>query len=227
METFLTITSVALNALVWIAIFTYAKKASLSTAKVRLVRVTSAILLAAWAAAVLTLAHRNFFADNNQPPHIMYAFALPLLVGLGLLFSKTFKAVLRAIPVYWTILIQFARTLGGLFVLAHLQGKLPGSFAYPAGIGDMIAGITAPFVAYFYYKNPAKARPYVYAWIVFGVLDFVDALVLGNVLAPPYISKLPLVVIPAFGVPREFVLQVYTLWQLGKNGQNKVQTAKP
>jgi len=219
-ETVLTTVSITINVLIWVAIYYYAKRASLSAAKVRFVRIKSAIVLAAWAVVVLTLAHSDFFADNSQPPHIMYAFMLPLLLGIGLLFSKTFRTVLRAIPAYWTILIQFARILGGLFIIAHFQGKLPGSFAYPAGIGDMIAGIAAPFVAYFYYKNPQKARPYVYAWIVFGILDFVDALVLGNVLAPPYIATLPLVVIPAFGVPREFLLQIYTLWQLRTDAQN-------
>lgn len=222
METLLTITSITINALIWVTIYYYAQKTPLSQAKIRLVRILSALVLAGWAAIVLTLAHRNFFADNSQPPHIIDASILPLLSGLLLLFSKTFRDILRTIPLYLTVGIQVVRILGGLFIIAYFQGKIPASFAFPAGIGDILTGITAPFVAYFYYKNPEKAKPYVYTWNIFGVLDFFDALALGNLINPPYISMLPLVIIPAFGVPRNFVLHMYTFWQLRKDGQRRV-----
>lgn len=220
MELTLTIASITLNTLLWIAIYYYAKKAPLSASRVLFVRIKSGIILATWAATVLALAHSGFFGEGSQQPHIAMAQLSVLLIGLILLFSKTFKAVLRAIPLYWTVGVQLSRILGGLFIIAHFQGKVPGSFAYPAGIGDILIGITAPFVAYAYYKNREKARPYVYVWNILGVLDLLDALVLGSIISPPAISTLPLVIIPAFGVPRNFVLHVYTFWQLRKSGQS-------
>lgn len=222
METLLTIASITINTLLWIAIYHYTKKTSLSVSRVLFVRIKSGIILAAWAATILLLAHSNFFSEGGQPPRIAIAQLSILLIGLLLLFSKTFKAVLRAIPLYWTVGVQAFRILGGLFIVAHFQGKIPGSFAYPVGIGDILVGITAPFVAYAYYKDKEKARPYVYAWNIFGVLDFFDALALGSIISPSAITTLPLVIIPAFGVPRNFALHMYTFWQLRKNGQDRI-----
>ena len=226
MELLLTIASITINILLGIAMYHYANKASLSASKRLFVRIESVLVLAAWAIIVLWLAHHAYFAEKTRPPHIVLVQLSVLTLGVLLLFSKTFKRILRAIPLYWTVGIQVTRMLGGLFIIAHFQGKVPGSFAYPAGIGDILTGLTAPFVAYGYYRNPQKARPFIYAWNIFGLLDFFDALALGGIISPKAITTLPLVIIPVFGVPRNFVLHLYTFWQLRQNAKHHIVSAR-
>ncbi len=115
------------------------------------------------------------------------------------------------------------RVLGGVFLIGYVQGLLPGIFALPAGIGDVLTGITAPLVAYWSYKNGKGARLIAYIWSSFGVLDLVNALTLGTLAnliktepTTALLAALPFVLIPAFGVPRALLLHGYTFWLLGK-----------
>jgi hypothetical protein len=45
------------------------------------------------------------------------------------------------------VLIQTFRILGGVFLVRYFQGELPGVFAIPAGVGDVLTGLFALLVA--------------------------------------------------------------------------------
>jgi hypothetical protein len=134
--------------------------------------------------------------------------------------------MLRAFPMHWLIGIQVFRVLGVVFLLRYVQGTLPGVFAIPAGIGDFVTGITAPFVAYWYYKQKPWSRGIAIAWNIFGLADLVNALVIGILYSPalriiaasgpPAQLVFPLVLIPTVAVPRAILLHAYTLWLLRK-----------
>jgi hypothetical protein len=106
--------------------------------------------------------------------------------------------------------------------------QLPGIFALPAGIGDVLTGITAPLVAYWSYKNGKGARLIAYIWCSFGTLDLVNAITLANLAnyiktepTTVLLAALPFVLIPASGVPRSLILHGYTFWLLGKRRTKK------
>ena len=117
----------------------------------------------------------------------------------------------------------FAVTLGALGAYA---GKLPGLFAFPAGIGDILVGVLAPIVALAYARNPQASGPLVLAWNILGIADLIVAVTTGFISAPSpllpslvqptseLISVLPLVVIPTFAVPLSIVLHVASLMKL-------------
>jgi hypothetical protein len=170
-----------------------------------------------WFAATPFLAQSGFFLGVGIP----LALVLTLIFGVVLMFSPTFRKLLTITPMHWIIGIQVFRVLGGMWLIGYAQGQLPGMFALPAGIGDTLTGLTAPLVAYWYYKKWKGARLIAFIWCLFGTLDLLDAITLANLTNPALIAVLPFVLIPAFGVPRSLVLHGYTFWLLGKRRTEK------
>src|SRR5262249_17770040 len=122
------------------------------------------VISAAWLLAIMWLASDNFFRNDVLPPRIPLALVLTLAFGYLLLLSSTFRSVIAAIPQHWLIAIQTFRILGGVFLIRYLQGELPGLFAIPAGVGDVLTGIFAPLVAYAWYSGKSYARSAAIAW---------------------------------------------------------------
>jgi hypothetical protein len=101
---------------------------------------------------------------------------------------------------------------------------LPGYFAWPAAVGDMFIGATAPFLLSQIGKTGfVQSRAFVF-WNILGMLDLVVAvgmgglgsLLVGNpagVFPTTIMSQLPLVMVPTFLVPLFLVLHVIALLQ--------------
>ena len=105
----------------------------------------------AWLALVWWLAVDGTFRPRPRGgiPALPIAIFLPLLVGLPLLLrSKRVGAVLDAMPASWLVGLQAYRVFGGIFLVAWSRGDLSGTFALPAGSGDVLVGLLALPVAY-------------------------------------------------------------------------------
>ena len=76
--------------------------------------------------------------------------------------------MIAAVPQQWIVGVQLYRALGAIFLILYAAGKLPGLFAWPAGIGDIAIGFLAPVVGLAYARAPHKAAGVVAAWNVFG-----------------------------------------------------------
>src|SRR5258707_15602708 len=119
------------------------------------------------------------FRNDVLPPRIPAALLVTLAVGYLFLLSRTFRDIIAAIPQHWLIGIQTFRVLGGVFIVRYLQGEMPGFFAIPAGVGDVLTGIFAPLVAYWLYSGKSYGRGAAIAWNLFGMADLVDAVAIG------------------------------------------------
>ena len=106
----------------------------------------------------MLFAANNFFRNDVVPPRIPSAMLITLSTGYLLLFSASFRGIIGAIPQHRLIGIQAFRILGGLFLVRYLQGEVPALFAIPAGVGDLLTGIFAPLVAYWWYSGKPYAR---------------------------------------------------------------------
>jgi hypothetical protein len=115
------------------------------------------------------------------------------------------------VPQHWLIGIQTFRIMGSVWLVRYFAGQLPGLFALPAGIGDVATGLLAPFVAYAWYSGKPYARGAAIAWNLFGMADLVDAVVLGTLTGGAGGIVFPIVLIPAYGVPRAFLIHSYSL----------------
>ena len=118
----------------------------------------------AFPAGILLLAANDFFRDDVTPPRVSLALGLTLLLGYLALLSRDFRTIIAAIPQHWLIGIQTFRILGGVFLVRYFQGELPAVFAIPAGVGDVLTGIFAPLVAYWWFTGKSYARGAAIGW---------------------------------------------------------------
>ncbi len=202
-----------------------------------------ATAVTAWFGLTLVLAASGVYETNagtTLPPAIAAAVGLPTALGCALLAFAPFRRALAQFPLHWLVGVQVTRVVGGLFLVAYAQGDLPAAFALPAGIGDVLVGLAAPFVARRLARAGAdRARPLVLAWCAVGLLDLVVAVTCGLLSAPSSFQQLapgdpnvaitsyPLVLIPAFAVPSLIALHVYVIARLRRRSEIAVlaQTA--
>jgi hypothetical protein len=192
---------VTLTAAVVIAIFLVLWHARTS-ARQSWIAIVSGLILASWAFVAALLARRGFF----QPPDL----ASPPLRGL-----LTNQRHL--------ILLNLWRLVGVVFLALMANGQMPAFWALPAGIGDVIVGAAAPWIARHVEAPGGKRRAMIFS--LFGMADLVVAVGLGVMTNPgpaqvfrtrptSELAQFPLALVPTFLVPLAFVLHVISLWQL-------------
>jgi len=178
----------------------------------RLWIIGSAIVFGAWLFAIVLLASQNVFRNDVWPPLVPLTLIATLAIGYLFLLAQTFRGIIAGIPQHWLIGIQTFRILGGVFLIRYVQGQLPGAFAIPAGVGDVLTGVLAPLVAYWWYASKSYARGAAIAWNLFGMADTVNAITIGSLItigAGGFVF--PTVLIPVYAVPRALLIHSYSL----------------
>lgn len=194
-----------------------------------------AAVLCLWLALVFFLGQTRFFAVNPLiAPNIMLGF-LALFILLQKAYASHFiRTIAEAIPQHWLIGVQTYRLLGVNFLTLERAGVLPATFAFPAGYGDILIGVTAPFVAYAYFKKKSFAKTLAILWNYIGILDLVIALGIGTLGFPRPLQVLsltpstepfslyPLALIPLFAVPISLMIHLISLKKI-KAGTSMTQ----
>jgi hypothetical protein len=187
-----------------------------------------AVFFTAWLAVVLFLGARGaFVAAGDRPPlGLLIGVVLPLSIFViaYLAFPAVREFILSADPRV-LVGIQAWRWAGFGFINLYFYKVLPGVFAWPAGLGDMAIGATAPLILSALLRNPefAASKRFV-LWNLSGILDFAVALTIGAVgrqIVPKLfaavptspMTHLPLILIPAFLVPMFLMLHITMLLQ--------------
>ena len=133
----------------------------------------------------------------------------------------------------WCSVLEFAPGLAAVvvppvveFLVLYAGGWLPGAFAWPAGVGDVIVELLAPVVGIAYVSGSRRSAGLLRAWNLFGIGDLVVAAATGFLTSPSrleilafdrpneLISAFPLVMIPAFLVPLAVLLHLASLEKL-------------
>ena len=151
---------------------------------------------------------------------------LPLVVFIAAyLGSGAFRGLILAADPRLLTAIQAWRAGGLGFLALNAHGVLPGLFAWPAGLGDIAIGVTAPWVALALIRRPTfvASRQFV-VWNLLGILDLVVAVsagalssgfvagLVGEITTAP-MAQLPLVLVPAYLVPLFIMLHLAALFQ--------------
>jgi len=195
--------------------------------RLRAVTVSAAILLG-WLAVAFGVSAAGFYhVTANGIPTIQYGLLIPILVGVLMIRrSELTRRILDAVPQPWLVGVQFYRALGVVFLILYAAGQLPGLFALPAGIGDVAVGLSAPFVALAYARNPRAGAGRVRSWNLLGILDLTVAVTMGFLTSPSAIAPiavhpsselvtmLPLVMIPVYMMPLSILLHIASLVKL-------------
>jgi len=189
------------------------------------VAVVSGVALATWAALAAVIASRGAFLqpDTGGAPPVGIALAA-LLVALAacLAISPTLRGLLSNQANL--TLLHLWRLVGVVFLILAAFGQMPALWALPAGIGDILVGVSAPWVARSLDMPEGRWRAIIFN--LFGMLDLIVAVGLGiTTSAGPLqvfhttptselATRFPLALVPSFLVPLAFTLHVVSLWQL-------------
>jgi hypothetical protein len=218
----------AIHALIALGLWLALERAELTPAQRRNAWLGVMIPFTLWLALIWGSAINGVFRGPVAPlPLLPFAIFLPVIIGTPImLLSKRMGQVLDAMPAGWLIALQTYRVFGSVFLIGWARGLVPGVFALPAGIGDVITGLLAVPVAISLAAGTPDARKAAVAWNVFGLLDFAIAVSIGLMIAPgpmqvivPSIPNAtggiyPNVMVPAFAVPSSILLHVLSLRQL-------------
>jgi hypothetical protein len=189
------------------------------------------VALALWLGLVSFLASQGgFVAKPGSPPLALFlGFATPLAVFLAAYFGWSgFRAFIFGADLRIVAAMQAWRWAGLGFLSLYAHGILPWLFAFPAGLGDMAIGVSAPWILLGLIRRSsfAASRRYV-IWNILGITDFVVALsmgtlcsgafpgitrLIGNLTTSP-MTQLPLALIPAYMVPFFTMLHFTALFQ--------------
>jgi hypothetical protein len=191
-------------------------------------RLVVVIALAAWLLVVISVGALGTFvgAPGKPPLPIGIGFAAPLVLFFAALrLSKSFREFVLSLDLRLIVGMQAWRWAGLGFLTLYAHKILPAVFAFPAGLGDMAVGVTAPWIILALVRQPEFAASAAFVrWNLLGILDLIVAVSIGTLSAalttgaPGEIStapmgSLPLVLIPEFLVPFFLMLHTAALMQ--------------
>lgn len=203
----------------WLVLRPSAKSASLSTAIIM-------ILLGWYAMVVLISALGGFAARPLFVPNIIWAFVFLATAIRRLAARPSFQLLAENLPASRLINLQVFRVMGVGFISLYIMGFLPGAFALPTGLGDVLVGVSAPIVAYFYLTGKPWTGRLAIVWSYLGIADLMMSISLGVLTYPEPlqiipttvsngpIAQFPLVLVPVFAVPLSLLLHLLTLRRL-------------
>lgn len=185
-------------------------------------------VMALWLGLVFLLGAKGAFvgAPGTPPLPIFFGFAIPLAVFFAAYFGwGRFREFVLGADLRFVAAIQGWRFAGLGFLALYAHRVLPGLFAFPAGLGDMAIGFTAPWIILGLIRQPSFTTGKRFAvWNILGILDVVVAVSLGALcsgfipgltgnVTSGSMAQLPLVLIPAYLVPFFIMLHFTALAQ--------------
>ncbi len=199
------------------------------------------VVLGLWLGLVCYLGSHNAFVGRpgSRPLPIFLGLAIPLAVFFAGYFGwSAFRNFILGADLRVVSAMQAWRWAGQHFLFLYASGVLPGLFAFPAALGDMAIGVTAPWIVFNLVRNPSfvASRRYV-IWNILGIFDFVVATsmavlstglfpkinaLIGNVTSAP-MAHLPLLLTPVYLVPIFIMLHLTGLLQarqLARSGKS-------
>ncbi|HTB15710.1 MAG TPA: hypothetical protein VK752_29265 [Bryobacteraceae bacterium] len=187
-------------------------------------------VLALWFVAAVALTWSGFYrASTTRIPTIPLGLLIPIAAGIVMFRrSPLLRRMVDVIPQGWMVAIQLYRIEGMIFLTLYAGGYLPGEFALPAGIGDVIVGLLAPVAGIAYMRRVYGSAGLVRVWNFLGIADLLVAVTTGFLTSPSpvqilaldqpnlLVSSFPLAIIPVFLVPLSVLLHLASLKKLRK-----------
>jgi hypothetical protein len=185
-------------------------------------------VLVAWFFASLALSWSGFYHGTfSRVPTVPFGLLIPIAAGVALFWRvPVLRRIVESAPQSWIVSVQVFRVEGLIFLTLLAEGRLPGVFAWPAGVGDIIVGLLAPVVGIAFARGVRGSASWLWVWNLLGIADLVVAITTGFLSSPSPLQKLafdrpnelisafPLVMIPVFLVPIALLLHLASLRKL-------------
>ena len=184
-----------------------------------------------WLVYLFIVEKSGLILDKSLPPKLPLLIVLPFAIFTVIFYrkNKTNKA-LEAMPKSWLVYLQSFRIVVEIIILyTFKKGIMPESASFEGYNFDIMMGISAPFVAYFLFKDGIKNMLLAKAWNILGI---VMILIVATIIVTSYYqpqlwgSETPLVadeffsypyiLLPAFLAPLGIFFHVVSLLQLRK-----------
>ncbi len=181
-------------------------------------------ILTGWTLFISGLAASGFLEDFSRfPPRIMIVLVVPLISMISLLFSSSLKELLHVIPVSSIIRLQVFRVFVEILLwLLFLQNLLPVQMTFEGRNFDVLAGVTAPIIAYYFAQN--RAVLIIWNLLSLGLLVNIITIAILSLPAPfrffmnepanTIVAHFPYVWLPGLLVPLAYGLHFISLKQL-------------
>ncbi len=209
----------------------------------RAITIVTTLLLVQFAVAyVVGTGHLLTNDQQSMFPPIAITVALPVSAFLiAYMISGRFRDFMLAQDIEILTMLQHWRVLGFGFLTLYFYDVLPGLFAWPAGLGDVLVGLMAPFVVMRLRRDASFVTSTAFTRFHYlGLLDFAvavvatglaagsfPALIPGGVTSAP-MDVWPLNLFPSFGVPIFIILHLTVLFkvrELRRASQSHVNNA--
>ncbi len=184
----------------------------------------AAIFLIIWFSVVTVILVLEIYRPIFLPVFLL----LPPMAMLVWMRSRSAKLLIDTLPQQGLVGIQIFRVVGGSFLFLWQDGYMPGLFAIPVGIGDIMVGVWALLLLVLMNNNRCPSGLIV-AWNLFGLADHIMALFLGATTSPGPLQRyaleqpnylpgaFPVAIIPTFIIPLSFILHGLSLWRLRRD----------
>ena len=187
---------------------------------------------ALWLAYASALAATGFFQVFTVPPRIALFLILPLFAGMAYFFlSKKAGPLLRAVPPSWPVYIQTFRIAVECLLLGMFWKGLVSSEPTLEGYNfDMLAGSTAPIVAYLVFQRKAVPIQVLKIWNIAGLLLLANVVLIFNTLllkpalwgydvspVRPEFGTMPYLLVAGVFMPFAVFMHVFSLAQIRRN----------
>ncbi len=164
-----------------------------------------------WFVATLAAVLGGAYAAAPGEPSVALVVQLVAVVAAYHVVMRVVPSLRRGVEALDPALLvglQSWRVLGMMFLFLMALGELPAVFSVPAGVGDVLVGVTAPFVAV-KLRNGSLPERALGAFVILGLLDFVAAFAFGNVFSVQpdryagfaSMTQWPMVLVPGLFVP--------------------------
>jgi hypothetical protein len=116
------------------------------------------------------------------------------------------------------VAVQTYRIAGIAILWGMTQGIVEPVSAIPAGVGDILIGVTAIPFAIFLWRGYSWSKYAVVVWSVLGIAELVNAMTLGAIINPDFststFATFPWILFPTVAVPLGLALHGVILYRL-------------
>lgn len=181
-----------------------------------------------WMMLISFLSLRGTFQNfTSFPPPMIIVLIIPLVTLLPFSFSNTARDILTQLPPSLVIRLQVFRVFVEILLWwLFLNQLLPVQMTFEGRNFDVVAGITAPLIAYFAFGNSRwpKWIPVIWNFLSLGLLINIVTIALLSMPTPfrifmnepsnTIVAQFPIIWLPALLVPLAYTLHIFSLRQL-------------
>ena len=169
------------------------------------------IISLVWLTALFVLAQQHFFQQlDATPPHFLLVMGVPLLIIIGLLVTTKGRSWNGQLPlsdltILNTVRVPVELSLYSLFVYQ----QVPQLMTFEGGNYDILAGLTAPIIAFYAFRQKSLAPKWLLIWNLIALGSLANIVVHAVLSAPLPFQQM------AFDQPNVAILKAPYIWLPG------------